>query len=277
MLVKVIIPVYKNYLSSEEQHSLRQCCCVLKKYQLAIVTYPECNLTIYEKILTTENSNYSIEFFDRSYFDNVQSYNRLLFNFNFYLRFSAFEYILIYQLDGFVFKDELTEWCTKGFDYIGAPWFAKYKSYEDGCPLYKVGNGGVSLRKVSTFMKLFEETMPLSIYPFYIKNIRKKGFIKMSLKTLRMFFSLIFSKKTVGYYLDSYTDSRINEDCFWADGLSKTKLSLTVPSVNEAAHFCFEKSPNYLFDITGGKLPFACHAYEKYEYKSFWGKYIHPV
>ena len=277
MLVKVVIPVYKKDLSAEEQHSLRQCCSILKNYQLALVTYPECNLTIYNKILQAANVDYTIELFDRSYFYSVQSYNCLLLNYDFYLRFNTFDYILIYQLDGFVFKDELTEWCNKGFDYIGAPWFAKYKSYEDGHPLYKVGNGGVSLRKVSSFLKRFDEIMPLSIFPFYIKNIRKKGIVKMSIKTTIMLVLLLFSKKTVGYYLRSYTDNRINEDCFWADGLSNTKLALTIPSVTEAAHFCIEKSPSYLFDIIGGKLPFACHAYEKYEFDEFWKKHIHPL
>jgi len=277
MVAKVVIPVYKKELSAEERHSLRQCCMVLKNYHLAIVTYPECDLTNYKEVLIAEKADYTIEFFDRSYFDSVQSYNRLLLNPDFYLRFKDFKYILIYQLDGFVFKDELIEWCNKGYDYIGAPWFAKYKKYEDGYPLYKVGNGGVSLRKVSAFSERFEEKMPLSIFPFYVKNIRKKGFRRMSIKTVKMLFMLLFTKKTIGYYLKSYTDSRINEDCFWADGLSKTKLALKVPATIEAAHFCIEKSPSYLFDTIGENLPFACHAYEKYEYDLFWKKHIHPI
>ena len=30
--------------------------------------------------------------------------------------------MLIYQLDAYVFKDELLNWANKGYDYIGAPW-----------------------------------------------------------------------------------------------------------------------------------------------------------
>ena len=276
MIVKVVIPVYKNELSAEERHSLRQCCLILRNYQIAIVTYQECDLTYYKEILMAEEVVFAIELFDRSYFDSVQSYNRLLLNEDFYSRFKDYIYIFIYQLDGFIFKDELTEWCNKEYDYIGAPWFAGYKKHEDGCPLYKVGNGGVSLRKISSFLDIFDKKMPLSIFPFYVKNIRKKGLLKMGIKTMKMLFILLFSNKTVSYYLKSYTDNRINEDCFWADGLSKTKIALKVPSVIEAAHFCIEKSPAYLFDVVGRKLPFACHAYEKYEYESFWKKHIHP-
>jgi hypothetical protein len=33
---------------------------------------------------------------------------------SFYERFLDTKYILIYQLDAFVFKDELQEWCDKG-------------------------------------------------------------------------------------------------------------------------------------------------------------------
>ena len=275
MLVKVVIPVYKRDLSAEERHSLQQCCLILKNYPLALVTHPECDLTDYKDILTSKSADYTIELFDHSYFDSVLSYSRLLLNPQFYLRFKDSEYILIYQLDAFVFNDELTEWCKKGYDYIGAPWFTHYKTYEEGYKLYKAGNGGVSLRKVSTILERFEQKMPLSIFPFYIKNIRKKGFWKMFINTLKMMFLLIFTKRTVGYYLHSYTDSRINEDCFWAEGLSETKLALNIPSAIEAAHFCIEKSPSYLFDMIGQRLPFACHAYEKYEYESFWKKYIY--
>jgi len=39
----------------------------------------------------------------------------------FYDAFKAFDYILIYQLDAFVFRDELEYFCSLGYDYIGAP------------------------------------------------------------------------------------------------------------------------------------------------------------
>lgn len=30
---------------------------------------------------------------------------------------------MIYQLDAWVFNDELSSWCSLGYDYIGAPFF----------------------------------------------------------------------------------------------------------------------------------------------------------
>jgi hypothetical protein len=69
----------------------------------------------------------------------------------------------------------------------------------------------------------------------------------------------------------------VPEDCFWADGLSNTKLALNVPDVLTAAKFCFEIAPDYLYQLTDEKLPFACHAYKRYEYESFWKQFITAI
>jgi 23S rRNA G2445 N2-methylase RlmL len=42
-----------------------------------------------------------------------------------------------------------------------------------------------------------------------------------------------------------------------------------VPNAIEAALFSFEVAPEHLFELVGNKLPFGCHAWEKYN-KSFW-------
>lgn len=274
MLVKILIPLYRKELPPEEERSFKQCLKVLHQYPVVIITYLTLNIDEYIKIAKAHNVNLEFEYFDEEYFKSVTAYSRLLLNKKFYARFQNTEYILIYQLDAFVFRDELQEWCGKGYDYVGSPWFTHYKTYEEGYRLYKVGNGGVSLRKISSFLEKFRQPLPMSIYPFYVKNIRKKGFFRMCIKTLHLFFLLLFTKRNVEYYLENMTDERINEDCFWADGLSDTRLALQVPDIRTAARFCFEKSPSYLYKLTGSKLPFACHAYEKYEYDGFWKKYI---
>lgn len=274
MFVKILIPVYKKELSFEEERSFKQCLKILNQYPVVIVTYQTLNLERYMQIAKDLQVYLEIEYFNEEYFNSVTAYSRLLLSKEFYIRFQHTEYIFIYQLDGFVFRDELKEWCGRGYDYIGAPWFKDYKSHEEGAKLYKVGNGGVSLRKISAFLSVFEEPFPLSIYPFYVKNIRQKGFFRMCIKTMKMLFLLLFTRKKTAYYLENLTDERINEDCFWVDGLSKTKLAFHVPDLVTAANFCFEKSPSYLFHLIGKKLPFACHAYEKYEYDNFWKNYI---
>jgi hypothetical protein len=58
--------------------------------------------------------------------------------------------MLIYQPDAFVFRDELDYGCSKGYDYIGAPWFIGLDSPKTPFKFLGVGNGGFSLRKISS-------------------------------------------------------------------------------------------------------------------------------
>ena len=46
----------------------------------------------------------------------------MLLTADFYRRFTDYEYILIHQLDVFLFEDKLLEFCDMGYDYIGAPY-----------------------------------------------------------------------------------------------------------------------------------------------------------
>src|SRR4029079_3572600 len=85
-------------------------------------------------------------------------YNRLMNIPYFYRHFLEYDYILIYQLDTFVFENNLEEWCNMNIDYVGAPWInstwvnnlKKKISWIDKF-IYPVGNGGLSLRKVKLF------------------------------------------------------------------------------------------------------------------------------
>ena len=63
-----------------------------------------------------------METFDPAYFTSIQGYNRLLLSTEFYQRFLGSAYLLICQLDVFVFRDELAGWVARGYDYVGAPW-----------------------------------------------------------------------------------------------------------------------------------------------------------
>ncbi|MDR1896789.1 MAG: hypothetical protein LBR10_08370 [Prevotellaceae bacterium] len=276
MKITIVIPVYKKDLSEDEIKSLKQCFNILYRYSVTFVTHCKLDTAVYTQLADETNVNPKFEYFDKEFFLSINSYNRLLLSRDFYSRFTTEDYIFIYQLDGFVFKDELEDWCKRGFDYIGAPWLIHYGrgKYEKSNRLYKVGNGGVSLRRVSAFLERFDRNMPLSVFPFYVKNIRKKKLIPMMIKTLKLLSFLIFSPKTIEYCLLHLTEDVLPEDCFWADALSNTKIALKVPDVTTAASFCFEIAPSCLYQLTDNKLPFACHAYKKYEYESFWEKHI---
>ncbi|KAA6323881.1 hypothetical protein EZS27_026729 [termite gut metagenome] len=120
-LVKVIIPIYRSFLSENERISLDRTYHVLKNHPIVVVK-PDSLKT------NTLSENYPaliFESFDDAYFRSLSGYNQLMLSEEFYERFADAGYILICQLDVYIFKDELKEWCLKGYDYIGAPWLVR--------------------------------------------------------------------------------------------------------------------------------------------------------
>lgn len=151
--VAILVPVYKEKLSELEQISFEQLLRVLGRYPIIFVGPQGLSVDYGEG---TEN----IPFvgFQKAYFTSEASYSRLLLNPDFYRVFEEYEYILIYQLDAFVFHDRLSEFCSLGYDYWGAPVYrAHYNFFWQALGL-RVGNGGLSLRKVSSAIRALEET-----------------------------------------------------------------------------------------------------------------------
>jgi hypothetical protein len=194
--------------------------------------------------------------FAKHYFDGIAGYNQLLLSKAFYGTFSLFDYILIHQADVFLFKDELQTWCNKGYDYVGAPWFRpdrldrgklfntieslklsfkKNKIYGDR--YNKVGNGGLSLRKVETAITVLEKVNP---------SLLKK-------------------------YTTAQGDE-FNEDIFWSLE-APLIMDFKIPEWQEALHFAIEFHPSIAFQYLKEQLPFGCHAPEKHE-PEFWKKFI---
>ncbi|AYN03261.1 DUF5672 family protein [Flavobacterium sp. 140616W15] len=122
--VKIIIPIYKEHFGELEEKSFLQCVKVLKNYDIVLVQ-PE---GLDNSYITNEFNQIKAISFPKRYFENIDGYNELLLSSLFYEAFLDSEYILIYQLDAFVYKDALEEWCQKGYDYIGAPWIATPES-----------------------------------------------------------------------------------------------------------------------------------------------------
>ena len=118
MSVCIIIPIYQEKLSKTEEISLAQSIRILGSHPIVIIKPKSLNISH----LQQQYPQISFENFDDTYFKGTLSYNRLMLSEEFYSRFLAYEYMLIYQLDAFVFRDELEYWCAKGYDYIGAPW-----------------------------------------------------------------------------------------------------------------------------------------------------------
>lgn len=183
---------------------------------------------------------------------------------SFYERFAEYKYMLIYQLDAWVFRDELDEWCSKGYDYIGAPWIEK--DDRGDLQLTGVGNGGFSLRRVQHFIDVLSYKGP-------VHNASQLNLPPTIKNCIYKFFYSIGYQNTISYYKK---DPTLYEDIFLSIFLSNTKLRAKMPTPEEAAFFAFEKHPTLLYSKTS-RLPFGCHAWRKYEYDTFWNDYITSI
>lgn len=245
--VAVIVPVYKEPTTLEDI-SLQQCFKVLAKSHPIICIKPN------SLDLNTSYPFHSFVSFDDTYFKDIAGYNKLMLAEEFYGKFLDYEYILIYQLDAFVFKDELIFWCQKNLDYIGAPWL-RHK-YPDVVKALKNSVMAYVHRKFNIKQK--NTSVPTDIQREY-----KVGNGGLSLRRTQIFYTLTrrFQEKIQEYLL--HTAANLNEDVFWSIEVNRKKKNLKIPSYKEAVYFAFEVPVDRAFELTNNALPFGCHAWNK--------------
>lgn len=241
--VAVIVPAYKAVPDADEQKCFERICRIFHDYPIVLCNPQDLDTSYYRKVYPP------LRFLsmNKDYFLSTAAYNRLMLSSEFYAAFlKQYDYILICQLDVWVFRNNLPQWIDKNYDYIGAPWhnralhLIQYFTVKQGIKTvfralkgrnfnHAVGNGGFSLRKVQAFFEICK-TNQTSIW-------------------------------------------KANEDYFWSflakhpDG---TKLR--VPTDTEAAAFCIETDArHYMKDRT--LPPMAVHAYKKYDF-SYWKSFI---
>lgn len=155
----IIIPVYRENPTENEILSISRNMSILSDYDIYIVCPDSMKHDAYEK-LGIENF---VSFSD-NYFKSNKTYSRLMLSKAFYMHFLSYEYMLIAQPDTYILNTDYTleYFMDMGYDYFGAPWpngpLDKPYGIKDyikmvlakGCQKLKVGNGGFSLRKIST-------------------------------------------------------------------------------------------------------------------------------
>lgn len=258
-MVCVVIPIYRSSLTAEEKISFIQYGKVLGHY----TTYVACPDDLVLPKELRKMHNVKIMRFDKHYFEDIAGYNKLLLSEKFYRRFTSHQFMLIYQLDAYVFRDELMDWCGKGYDYIGAPWFNDFGEGTSKDELWKVGNGGFSLRKISAHIKTIQNQTKLQIIIDIVSDLLH---LKLNVKK---YFKGLSLQSSGERFLSQYKG---NEDGFWCLRSQEYNDQFKVAPLDQAVLFAFENSPNSLFKINDNKLPFGCHAWEKY--LSFWKDYI---
>lgn len=173
MKIGVVIPTYKTELSPLEEISLDRCRKVLGRYPRIFVVPQGKNFPYIAP-------NESVAQFPPQFFQSVQTYSRLLMSPGFYATFKAFDYILIYQLDAFVFYDALENFCRLGYDYIGAPW-PRYvwRNPDITKKTPRVGNGGFSLRNVRACREILTAFAQSTEFRYVIEDSVEDGFFAL--------------------------------------------------------------------------------------------------
>jgi hypothetical protein len=264
-LVAIVVPLsLQNQFSEAEIVSISHLLHYLKKYDKFFIAPPGS---------TISHPAFKKKYFDLKYFGSAEAHSKLLLSTIFYETFIEYEYILIYHLDALVFSDELSDWCRKGYDYIAAPWIKHEDAPYAGLPEFegKTGNGGFSLRRVESFLKVLNSskyfTDPDKYWRRFCKNKSAfKQFINLPRKYLMYLPQINNVKKEI-------KREGIIEDMFWSNRGSHYYPGFNIAPMNEALKFSFECVPRYCYEQNNYELPFGCHAWEKYD-KEFWMPYL---
>lgn len=270
-LVSVVIPIYKSSISRLEQISLLQAINILKPYPIVLIYPTGLNLTEITRFFDTHNTTYYLQAYHPSYFANITGYNRLLTSRQFYSSFADTKYILIYQLDVFVFSDQLEYWCDQNYDFIGAPWLEGFISNDPRARYIGVGNGGFSLRKVSSHQKVvnsFQRIKSTKDYWLYYRLMNWKGQLVHFPEQL---FGYLFMNNFHYLFNDFYRTD--NEDKFWGRYAARHFDWFSIPDVDTARKFSMEAQPRRMFEDNNRDLPFGCHAWWRYDL-AFWKPYV---
>lgn len=223
--VVILVPIYKPELNPLERLSLDHALPLLHGQEIFFLAPEGLEVSFYE-----EHYDATCIRLPREHFLSVEAYSRLLLSDAFYERFLDYEFMLILQTDVFLFRNDLPTWLSRPFDYVGAPWpdgfdlFVNCDQFVNpyGKRVYtRVGNGGLSLRRVRKCLSLIRE------FPDASRVFVHQG---------------------------------SNEDLFFSI-MGALSEDFVIPNEMTAARFCLELRPEYYYGVGGQRLPMGAHAW----------------
>lgn len=263
-LVAVIVPLSNRVeLTQDEEISLRHLMHFLGRYDKYLVIPPDLNVNF---------PGFRNKSFPDRFFGSAAAHCQLLLSSLFYEAFNDYKFILIYHLDALVFSDQLSFWCEKGYDYVGPPWVKLDHAPYAGMPIFegKVGNGGFSLRKIDSFLKVINsEVLYEEPSDYWKQNYASKPLLTRWLNLPKRFLKHYRRWNNVKLEIARFPH---NEDCFWVNRATHYYPDFKIPSVDTALHFGFEYAPDVCFEKIG-TMPFGCHAWPIYD-RAFWEPHL---
>ena len=159
----ILVPIYQETLSGLEHFSLTHSLAALAPGRQVSFIAPD---TLNAAFYTTNFPGVPLRRFDPVFFASIQGYNRLLLSPDFYSQFLPYDFMLILQTDALLLRDELDAWTASPYDYVGAPWpegveifvnLDRYAGDFGQTVKARVGNGGLSLRRIKACLALLQE------------------------------------------------------------------------------------------------------------------------
>ena len=250
----VAVPIYRREPEENEKESLAQCVRVLGGKHPLILFAPE-GLAVEPYLKTAPEAR--IERFDDRFFASINGYSSLLLSPGFYERFSSFEHILIYQLDAWVFRDELDLWCEKGYDYVGAPFYLGKDVI--------IGNGGFSLRRVEAVKRVLTAAggrmFSFGLLRRFFRTHWRNGDHLKAFGQLLRFAGIGNSREA---FLEKMCRVGSNEDMVFSYLNSRfLRNGLLMPEPEEAAHFALDAACEDFFEKGGRRPPFGMHGWPR--------------
>jgi hypothetical protein len=238
----ILVPVYQPVLPAIEAFSLRHSLAQLKPGRdVRFIAPASLDTRWYE----AEFPRLPVDRFGDASFASIPGYNRLLMSAGFYERYLVHEYMLILQTDAIVLRDELDQWCSLPYDYVGAPWpdgvqikvqLDQFQGELAKLVKVHVGNGGLSLRRNRACIDLIHE------FPQAVEYFDRTG------SSEDLFFSIMGSLSAC-----------------WV-----------LPNEMVAARFSLELKPEAYHAQMGGRAPMAGHAWWKYN-PGYWLAQLGPA
>jgi hypothetical protein len=213
----------------------------------------------------------SLRFPDR-FFGSARAHGSLLLSERFYESFADFDYLLVHHLDALALRDNLDDWCAAGYDFIGAPWLIC--SDTPHITAEKVGNGGFSLRRVSSFLRVLQSRRyfiePEEYWRQYAARttpvVRYLNAPRRVLKHVRAF-------NDIHWHIRWALRGSVHEDRFWAEYAMHYDPSFRIAPVDVAKRFAFEAAPRACYEQIGRQLPLGAHRWQTFD-RAFYEPYL---
>lgn len=265
--VCIVIPVYSAVPSRYELISFNQCFKILGKHPIYVVAPDGLDLRAYKKVVP----EFEVIHISKKWLASRLNYNKLKLSQYFYSLFAGYTYLLTYELDAFAFTDDLDYWCSKNYDYIGAPWFDAYDLVKGN--ILRVGNSGFSLRKIPAIQNGIRHIFYIDPTRFRsIKNTRLLQKSKLVIYKQLNKVEAVISK----FYAENMSIQKaafLCEDRVISELMTRSIKEFNLAPVEDACKFSFEVNPGILYEMNNNTLPMGCHAWWLYDLE-FWKPYI---